>query len=419
MKKNSNSYLMFLTLVATLGGLLFGYDTAVISGTVKYLEINFVDPLGLDETAASSLLGFAVSSALIGCVIGGMIGGFMATRLGRKRSLMIAAVLFVLSAIGSAYPEMGFPAGQPHEFIVCFVVYRIIGGVGVGLASMLSPMYIAEMAPAEKRGGLVSWNQFAIIFGMLVVYFVNYTIALSGDEEWLTHTGWRLMFLSEVVPAMLLLILIFCVPESPRWLVMKGRIEKAETILKRGRPASGYPIGSREYPGVITRGSQSKTVQLWCGCDCDRNPVVRFSAVCGDQCCTLLCARNFPQYGYGYQCSSDADHYRGCDQPFVHDTGDLHRGPFRTSPAGDYRQFGYDGQHDYAGIHVLYGAYGITFLTCHVGLHGLFCRFVGTGLLGVVGGDLSEQDTGAGNGLGCCGSMVCKLSGVVDFPDDG
>lgn len=173
---------MFLTLVATLGGLLFGYDTAVISGTVKYLEINFVDPLGLDETAASSLLGFAVSSALIGCVIGGMIGGFMATRLGRKRSLMIAAVLFVLSAIGSAYPEIGFPAGKPHEFIICFVVYRIIGGVGVGLASMLSPMYIAEMAPAEKRGGLVSWNQFAIIFGMLVVYFVNYTIALSGDE---------------------------------------------------------------------------------------------------------------------------------------------------------------------------------------------------------------------------------------------
>ena len=236
MKKNSNSYLMFLTLVATLGGLLFGYDTAVISGTVKYLEINFVDPLGLDETAASSLLGFAVSSALIGCVVGGMIGGFMATRLGRKRSLMIAALLFVLSAIGSAYPEMGFPAGQPHEFLVCFVVYRIIGGVGVGLASMLSPMYIAEMAPAEKRGGLVSWNQFAIIFGMLVVYFVNYTIALSGDEAWLTHTGWRLMFLSEVVPAMLLLILIFCVPESPRWLVMKGRIEKAETILKRVDP---------------------------------------------------------------------------------------------------------------------------------------------------------------------------------------
>ena len=174
----SNGYLIFLTLVATLGGLLFGYDTAVISGTVKYLDLNFVVPLGLDETAASSLLGFAVSSALIGCVIGGLIGGVMATRLGRKRSLMAAAVLFIVSAVGSAYPEMGFGDGDPHEFLPHFIVYRIIGGIGVGLASMLSPMYIAEMAPAGRRGSLVSWNQFAIIFGMLVVYFVNYGIAL-------------------------------------------------------------------------------------------------------------------------------------------------------------------------------------------------------------------------------------------------
>ena len=165
---------MFLTLVATLGGLLFGYDTAVISGTVKYLDLNFVAPLGLSETAASSLLGFAVSSALIGCVLGGMVGGVVASALGRKRGLMIAAVLFIISAVGSAYPEMGFPHGAPHTFLTQFIIYRIIGGVGVGLASMLSPMYIAEMAPASRRGGLVAWNQFAIIFGMLVVYFVNY-----------------------------------------------------------------------------------------------------------------------------------------------------------------------------------------------------------------------------------------------------
>ena len=229
----SNGYLIFLTLVATLGGLLFGYDTAVISGTVKYLDLNFVVPLGLDETAASSLLGFAVSSALIGCVIGGLIGGVMATRLGRKRSLMAAAVLFIVSAVGSAYPEMGFGDGDPHEFLPHFIVYRIIGGIGVGLASMLSPMYIAEMAPAGRRGSLVSWNQFAIIFGMLVVYFVNYGIALSGDEQWLTTTGWRLMFLSEVIPASCLLLLIFCVPESPRWLVMKGQDRRAAAILRR------------------------------------------------------------------------------------------------------------------------------------------------------------------------------------------
>ncbi len=239
--KKSNPYLLFVTMVATIGGLLFGYDTAVISGTVKYLGINFIDPLHLDETAASSLLGFLVSSALIGCVIGGLIGGFMATRLGRKRSLLIAAVLLIVSAIGSAYPEMGFAVGNMEEFIPHFIVYRIIGGVGVGLASMLSPMYIAEMAPAEKRGSLVSWNQFAIIFGMLVVYFVNYGIALSGDEKWLTHTGWRLMFLSETIPATLLLLLVFFIPESPRWLVMKGRDEKASAIIRKvtGKDAAG------------------------------------------------------------------------------------------------------------------------------------------------------------------------------------
>lgn len=134
----SNGYLIFLTLVATLGGLLFGYDTAVISGTVKYLDLNFVVPLGLDETAASSLLGFAVSSALIGCVIGGLIGGVMATRLGRKRSLMAAAVLFIVSAVGSAYPE-GIRRRRSARVPPHFIVYRIIGGIGVGLASMLSP----------------------------------------------------------------------------------------------------------------------------------------------------------------------------------------------------------------------------------------------------------------------------------------
>lgn len=231
--KNSG-YLMFITMVATLGGLLFGYDTAVISGTVKYLDLNFIVPLGLDETAGSSLLGFLVSSALIGCVIGGLIGGFMATKFGRKRSLIAAAILFIISAVGSAFPEMGMGNGAAvHTYIVNFVVFRIIGGVGVGLASMLSPMYIAEMAPASRRGSLVSWNQFAIIFGMLVVYFVNYSIAVSGDEVWITTIGWRMMFLSEVIPASLLFILVLFVPESPRWLVMRGEEDKAVAIIRR------------------------------------------------------------------------------------------------------------------------------------------------------------------------------------------
>ena len=224
---------MFLTLVATLGGLLFGYDTAVISGTVKYLDLSFVAPLELGEAAANSLLGFLVSSALIGCVIGGMIGGYMASRFGRRKSLMIAAILFIISAIGSSYPEMGFSSGNTHEFITQFIIYRIIGGIGVGLASMLSPMYIAEMAPVERRGSLVSWNQFAVIFGMLIVYFVNYFISLQGSEEWLSTTGWRLMFLSEVIPAVSLLSLLFFIPESPRWLMMNNREREATSIIEK------------------------------------------------------------------------------------------------------------------------------------------------------------------------------------------
>jgi SP family xylose:H+ symportor-like MFS transporter len=171
----NSSYLLKLTLVATLGGFLFGYDTAVISGTVSSLDKLFVLPFGLDETESNARLGFLVSSALIGCIIGGVFGGLIGKKFGRKNGLLLAAILFLISAIGSAIPEMFIrPIGQgDHTFIYIFVLYRIIGGIGVGLASMLSPLYIAEIAPAKSRGKLVSMNQFAIIFGMLVVYFVG------------------------------------------------------------------------------------------------------------------------------------------------------------------------------------------------------------------------------------------------------
>ena len=136
---------------------------------------------------ANARLGFVVSSALIGCIIGGISGGIISKKLGRKNGLILAAVLFLLSAIGSAMPEMFLkPIGEAdHTFIYIFIIYRIIGGIGVGLASMLSPLYIAEISPAKIRGKLVSLNQFAIIFGMLVVYFVNYYIAKQGDDSWL------------------------------------------------------------------------------------------------------------------------------------------------------------------------------------------------------------------------------------------
>ena len=234
-KSTKSGYLLKLTLVATLGGLLFGYDTAVISGTVSSLESFFVLPFGLDELGANARLGFVVSSALIGCIIGGVSGGIISKNLGRKKGLILAAVLFLLSAIGSSMPEVFIkPVGEgDHTFIYFFIIYRIIGGIGVGLVSMLSPLYIAEIAPAKIRGKLVSMNQFAIIFGMLTVYFVNYFIAKQGDDSWLNSVGWRWMFASETIPAALFLILLFIVPDTPRSLVLRSQPEKALDELTR------------------------------------------------------------------------------------------------------------------------------------------------------------------------------------------
>ncbi|MGB3774777.1 MAG: sugar porter family MFS transporter, partial [Leeuwenhoekiella sp.] len=228
-------YLVKLTLVATLGGLLFGYDTAVISGTVSSLESFFVLPFGLDETSASARLGFVVSSALIGCIIGGILGGVVSKALGRRNGLLLAASLFLVSALGSAMPEMFMEAiGEGnHTFIYYFISYRIVGGIGVGLASMLSPLYISEIAPAKVRGKLVSLNQFAIIFGMLIVYFVNYYIAGQGDDSWLDTVGWRYMFASETIPAALFLILLFFVPDTPRSLVLKDKTTRALEVLTK------------------------------------------------------------------------------------------------------------------------------------------------------------------------------------------
>lgn len=233
--KGSKAYVIRVTIIATLGGLLFGYDTAVISGTVESLRHFFIDPMGLGVNEANAMEGFVVSSALLGCIFGAAIAGWVSQQFGRKKALFSAAILFFLAAIGSAWPEIGYhmPSASDHTFVNHFVFYRILGGIGVGIASMVSPMYIAEIAPPEKRGSLVALNQFAIIFGMLVVYFVNYTIAKQGDSEWLHQTGWRYMFASLGIPSILFFILLFFAPETPRWLVMKGQIAKAEGILTK------------------------------------------------------------------------------------------------------------------------------------------------------------------------------------------
>ncbi|MDR3193660.1 MAG: MFS transporter, partial [Tannerella sp.] len=235
MEKQSSVYVGGITLVATIGGLLFGYDTAVISGTVESLRTFFITPYGLPPDQANALEGFVVSSALIGCILGASFAGWISQRYGRRTTLVAAAILFLASAVGSAWPEVftGMPGSGDHTLKNFFVLYRIIGGIGVGLASMVSPMYIAEIAPAGRRGNLVAWNQFAIIFGMLLVYFVNYFIALQGDAHWLHTTGWRWMFASEILPATLFLILLCFVPETPRFLAMHGRYEAAAAILER------------------------------------------------------------------------------------------------------------------------------------------------------------------------------------------
>ena len=292
MEKNqtgSKSYLISIVMVAVLGGLLFGYDTAVISGAEKGLQAFFLGSSDFTYTdgwhgftCASALIGCIIgsalsgflelslrgageleyrqegqvlscASALIGCIIGSALSGFLASNLGRKKSLIIAGLLFFISALGSMSPEfLFFQHGVPSkDLLVVFNIYRVIGGVGVGLASAICPMYIAEVAPSNIRGTLVSWNQFAIIFGQLVVYFVNFLIlgehtnpvieqigqginaVAPGSDPWTIATGWRYMFGSEAVPAGLFALLICLVPETPRYLVMVGQENKALDILKK------------------------------------------------------------------------------------------------------------------------------------------------------------------------------------------
>jgi SP family xylose:H+ symportor-like MFS transporter len=234
-ENGSKLYIFGITMVATLGGLLFGYDTAVISGAVDSLKVFFHLNAATFGDAATFYHGATVSSALIGCIIGSVVSGLFASYLGRKKSLFIASLLFLVSSLGAAFPEfLFFTKGDGSiNVLLTFNIYRIIGGIGVGLASAICPMYIAEIAPAGIRGKLVSWNQFAIIFGMLVVYFVNYFIIKGQPTEWVDSTGWRYMFASNAVPAALFGMLLFLVPETPRYLALAGHDQKALKILTK------------------------------------------------------------------------------------------------------------------------------------------------------------------------------------------
>jgi MFS transporter, SP family, xylose:H+ symportor len=223
------------TFVATLSSLLFGYATAVIAGAVSAIDHNFIAPLGLSNTAADALLGLTVCSALVGTIIGALLARPMASLLGRKRPMILASVLFLVSAVGSAYPEIGIaPVGEMGAAAIWpFNVYRLLGGVAVGIASMIAPMYVGEFAPSAVRGQLGAYQQIAITGGMTIAYCVNWGISLQGDDVWVLATGWRWMMLALSVPAIAFFYLSFSVPESPSWLVKNGHIEAARKVLAR------------------------------------------------------------------------------------------------------------------------------------------------------------------------------------------
>lgn len=225
-------YIWTVCLVAAMGGLLFGYDWVVIGGAKPFYEKFF-------NLTSSSQVGWAMSSALIGCLAGAVLSGGLSDRFGRKRLLILAAILFTITSVGTAM------AGSFTMFIFC----RLCGGVGIGLASNLSPMYIAEVSPAKIRGMFVSINQLTIVIGVLSAQLINWLIArpvpagataLEILNSWNGQTGWRWMFGATAVPALLFFIFMFLVPESPRWLAKNGKDLKAKRILSRigGEPYS-------------------------------------------------------------------------------------------------------------------------------------------------------------------------------------
>jgi SP family arabinose:H+ symporter-like MFS transporter len=218
-------YLLRISLVATLGGVLFGYDTAVISGTVDFLQERFA--------IGNMMLGLVVSSAIAGCMLGAAFAGSLSDRFGRRVAFAVAALCFLASAIGTALPRT----------VEELIVFRLLGGIGVGIAAVVSPMYIAEVSPEKIRGRLVSLNQIAILSGMVVIYSINSFIAGRFDHDWNVLYGWRWMFGSEAVPALLFFLLVLAIPESPRWLLKAGREDDCLRVLgKINDPARARQI---------------------------------------------------------------------------------------------------------------------------------------------------------------------------------
>jgi MFS transporter, SP family, arabinose:H+ symporter len=232
-------YLLTISFVTALGGLLFGFDISVISGTIPFIQKFFE----MDE----AMKGWVVSSALIGCIIGASYSGRLGDRFGRKKVLLATSILFAVSAIGTGLANS----------IPSFVFYRIVGGLAVGGASVLAPVYIAEVSPGEFRGRMVSINQLNIVLGISLAYYSNYFLLAIGEN------AWRWMFAAEAVPALLFFLALFIIPESPRWLVAKNDKNKATRILTRiaGSDFARFEIGeiSESLKGNEKRGTLKQT----------------------------------------------------------------------------------------------------------------------------------------------------------------
>ncbi len=242
--KNNKVYLLSICGIAALGGILFGYDTAVVSGAISSLQIYFdLSPL---QT------GWAVSNVVIGCVIGAFAAGTIADRWGRKVALIISAILFSISACGSALAPT----------FTSFVLFRIVGGLAVGLAATISPMYMSETSPKDFRGRALSMQQFAIVFGQILIFYVNYEIAHYASNEWLTQVGWRWMFGSGVIPCVIFCVLVFFIPESPRWNVMAGREDAAlKTLGRLSNPVHAQHLLREIRQSVIDAGKRHNKVE--------------------------------------------------------------------------------------------------------------------------------------------------------------
>jgi MFS transporter, SP family, arabinose:H+ symporter len=237
--KSKQAYVIFVTVIAAIGGLLFGFDTAIVAGATRYLK---------DQFALNSLQeGWAVSVVLIGCMFGAGLAGSISDRIGRKRFMLVSAVLFFVSALGCAFPQNIFQ----------FVVFRFIGGLGIGSASILAPLYIAEVSPARIRGALVSVNQMAIVTGILLAYFVNWAFAGVGPSNW------RWMYGMGALPSVVFFLLLLRVPESPRWLVKQNREADALGVLSRvnDQAAAAAEVRSIKETLLLEKGSLAELFQ--------------------------------------------------------------------------------------------------------------------------------------------------------------